>query len=81
MAETTEKVRKDSAVREQKQKEKSAWSGRTFAAPRGTTLPAVGNDRLPGEIFILEKSGSPDQFYIYDDDVGGGNPNWVTVGP
>lgn len=81
MAEQSESVRGDAPTREIKQKEIVDWSGRRVILPRGTTLPAISVSRIVGEVFVLERSGARDQLYIYDEDVSGGNPNWVTVGP
>lgn len=77
MAENTESVRVDSAVREQKQKQTTDWGGRRFVFPKGTTLPAVTADLIEGEAFVLVKAGASDQLYIFDKGIN----NWVTVGP
>lgn len=77
MTETSESVRVDAPTREQKQKAITDWSGRRFAPPNGTTLPAITDELIEGEIFVLINSGASDQLYIYDKGIN----NWVTVGP
>lgn len=74
MAETTESVRRDSAVRQIKQKEIQDWSGKRVILPRGTTLPASG---LDGEMFVKIVAAGHNQLYTYDEEIN----NWVTVGP
>lgn len=74
MTETTESVRRDSAIRQIREKEIQDWSGKRVILPRGTTLPATG---LPGEVFVKIEEAGIDNLYIFDESVN----NWVTVGP
>lgn len=77
MTESTENVRKDAGVREDKQKQVTDWGGRRFVLPKGTTLPAITDDLIEGEVFIKVRAGASDQLYIFDKGIN----NWTTVGP
>lgn len=77
MAETTESVRSDAATRTKDQKELVDWGGRRLVIPKGTTLPAITDDLIEGEVFLLVKSAASNQIYTFDSGIN----NWVTVGP
>ena len=77
MAEQTENIRKDSNTRDDKQQQKTDWSGRVFVPPNGTTLPPINDGRIDGEVFVKLREGAAHQLYIYNK----GIENWVTAGP
>jgi len=67
MAEETESVRKDSAVRQIQEKQINDFSGKRLVLPLVTSLPTRG---LPGEVVILIVAGGSDKLYIWDDGAG-----------
>lgn len=78
MTENSENIRVDSQTREDKQRGVTDWGGRRFIAPKGTTLPAVTDDLIDGEVFVLIRgAGLKPQFYLFDE----GLNKWSTVGP
>ncbi len=72
--ETTESIRRDSAVRQIEQKEVQDWSGKRVVLPRGTTLPATG---LEGEMFVKVYDSDTNHLCMWDKYLD----HWVTVGP
>lgn len=62
MAEETESVRRDSAVRQIQQKQINDFSGKRLVFPVVTSLPTKG---LPGEVVVLD-NGVTSKLYIWD---------------